>query len=152
MSAMNKEPFVNDSRDRKLMAHGFLVFVASIMVGAVATWLPAPRMGLSCHLNGLMNGMMLVLIGLVWSRLALSDFQKSLLFWLAIIGVYCTFTMHLFAAIFPSGNRFMPLASQGKVGSDWQEGLVFLGIVIIGSTLIPVSWLTAWGLWRQKRD
>ena len=78
--------------------------------------------------------------------------QKSLLFWLAIVGVYCTFVLHLFSAIFPSGNRFMPFASQGKVGTDWQEALVFLGVAIIGSTLIPVSWLAAWGLWRHKQD
>ncbi len=143
---------MNDSRDRKLMAHGLLVFAASIMVGAVATWLPAPRMGLSCHLNGLMNGMMLVLLGLIWNRFALGDSQKSLLFWLAIVGVNCTFAVYLFAAIFPSGNRFMPFASEGNIGTAWQERLVFLGIAIIGGTLIPVSWLAAWGLWRQKRN
>jgi hydroxylaminobenzene mutase len=99
-----------------------------------------------------MNGMMLALLGLIWNRLAIGEFQKSLLFWLALIGVYCSFAMHLFAAIFPSGSRFMPFASEGKVGTDCQEALIFVCNLIIGVTLIPVSWLTAWGLWRRERN
>lgn len=143
---------MNEPHDRRLMAHGFLVFAASILVGSVATWLPAPRMGLSCHLNGLMTGMMLVLMGLIWSRLALQDSTKVFLFWCAVTGVYCSFAMHLFAAVFPSGNRFMPFASEGMVGTDWQEAIVFVCNVFIGMTLIPASLLTAWGLWRRLRD
>jgi hydroxylaminobenzene mutase len=143
---------VNEPRDRRLMAHGFLIFTASILVGSVATWLPAPRMGLSCHLNGLMTGMMLVLMGLIWNRLALSGSSKTLLFWLAVVGVYCSFAMHLFAAVFPSGNRFMPFASEGKVGTDWQEAVIFACNVLIGATLIPGSLLTAWGLWRRLQN
>jgi hypothetical protein len=94
---------------------------------------------------------MLVLLGLTLNRMTLSDFQKVVLFWLAVTGVYCSFAMHLFATIFPSGYRFMPIASGGITGTDWQEAVVFACNIYIGLTLIPVSWLAVWGLWQRER-
>jgi (hydroxyamino)benzene mutase len=45
-----------------------LLFSLGLVTGLLAPKLANPRMGLSSHLEGLMNGMFLVLLGLIWQR------------------------------------------------------------------------------------
>lgn len=141
---------MTNSRDRRLMAHGFLIFALAIWVGLLAHWMANPRMGLAAHLEGLLNGMMLVLLGLVWKRLALGPRALTTTAWMLVIGSYTTLIMHVLAAVWPGGDFWMPIAAGGRNGAFWLETLVTTGVVIIGATLIPGSALVVLGLWRRE--
>lgn len=58
-----------------------------------------PRMGLSAHLEGTMNGMFLVLLGLLWHKLALKDKWLTTIFWLFIYGSFANFAAATIASI-----------------------------------------------------
>ena len=55
----------------RLLRLGVLLFLLGLLTGFAIPALANPRMGLTSHLEGLMNGMFLSL-GLLWPRLALS--------------------------------------------------------------------------------
>ena len=56
----------------RLLRLGVLLFLLGLLTGFAIPALTNPRMGLTSHLEALMNGMFLVLLGLLWPRLALS--------------------------------------------------------------------------------
>jgi hypothetical protein len=68
----------------RLLWHGFLLFLLGLLTGFAVPALTNPRMGLSAHLEGVMNGVFLVVLGLVRERLVLSARAVTALFWLAL--------------------------------------------------------------------
>ena len=46
------------------LRYGILLFFLGLVTGLVVPMLANPRMGLSSHLEGLMNGMFLIILGL----------------------------------------------------------------------------------------
>ncbi len=56
---------------RHLLQAGALLFVLGLFTGLVVPMLAAPRLRLSSHLEGVFNGLLLLLLGLVWQRLRL---------------------------------------------------------------------------------
>jgi len=51
---------------------GLLLFLLALIIGLFVQNMTNPRMALSAHLEGIMNGMFLMILGLVWRRLILS--------------------------------------------------------------------------------
>jgi hypothetical protein len=70
------------------------------------------HMGLSAHLEGLMNGMFLAVLGLVWQWLVLSPRASFILFALALYGAYANWFTTLLAAILGTSRR-TPIAGSG---------------------------------------
>jgi hydroxylaminobenzene mutase len=67
-----------DSPDRskrqgqRLLQVGITVFLLSLLIGLAIPAFTVPRVGLSAHLVGIMQGLFLMVIGLIWPRLQLS--------------------------------------------------------------------------------
>lgn len=53
---------------RKLIRYGILLFLLGLLTGFAMPAFENSRMGLSSHLEGVMNGMFLVLLGLIWKN------------------------------------------------------------------------------------
>ncbi|MEE4246828.1 MAG: hypothetical protein V2I33_15560 [Kangiellaceae bacterium] len=68
------------SFSQRLLVLGMILFLAGLLSGLVIAEMPNSRMGLAAHLEGVMNGVFMVAVGLVWDRLLLSSIQKNLLF------------------------------------------------------------------------
>ena len=141
---------MNDSRDRRLLVQGFLLILIALIVGMFVQRMPNPRMGLATHLEALLLGMMLLLLGLLWHRFSLPDWAFTVLAWFPIVGAHCSVVMHLFAALFPSGEYWMPIAAAGLEGALWQEWVVTIGVVVIGVTMLPAMAVALWGLFRNQ--
>lgn len=62
---------------RQLLIFGALLFLFGLLNGAVIPSFTNPRMGLSAHLAGVQNGMVLLLFGLLWPYLTLSNSTLS---------------------------------------------------------------------------
>ena len=55
---------------RRLLQLGIILFLLGLLTGLAVPALANPRMGLASHLGGVMNGLVLVALGLMWPRLA----------------------------------------------------------------------------------
>ena len=59
------------NRRRHLLSAGILLFLLALLTGMILPLLANPRMGLSAHLVGLLGGLFLVALGLIWRELDL---------------------------------------------------------------------------------
>jgi (hydroxyamino)benzene mutase len=134
------------SRDgERLLWHGFLLFLLGLVAGFAVPAVANPRMGLSAHLEGVMNGLFLVALGLVWQRLTLSARQAAALFWLAIYGTYVNWASTLTAAVLGT-SRNTPIAGAGFSGEPWAENLVDFGLFSLSVAIVAACILTLYGL------
>lgn len=80
-----------------LMFHGILIFLIGLLMGFCLFFgvFPNGRIGLVAHLEGVMNGMFLAIVGLLWHRLSLSAGQQRLTLGLALSAVY----LNIFQAV-----------------------------------------------------
>jgi len=130
----------------KVIRHGFILFLLGLLTGFVIPMMQNPRMGLSSHLEAVMNGMFLILLGLVWHKLQLS---KGALKWgyaLALFGTYTNWTTTLLAGLWGAGSGMMPIAGGSFQGDMWQEILIQIGLVSLSFAMIAVCILALWGL------
>ena len=56
----------------RLLQLGMLLFLFALIVGLVMPALAVPRLGLSTHLLGIMQGIFLMVLGVLWPRLRLT--------------------------------------------------------------------------------
>ena len=57
----------------KLLLFGILLFLLGLIVGFFIPVMTSSRLGVSAHLEGTMNGMFLMILGLLWHKLYLSE-------------------------------------------------------------------------------
>lgn len=132
-------------RSHRLLQLGILLFLLGLLVGFVVPALANPRMGLASHLEGIMNGIFLVVLGLLWPRLHLSPNASTTLFWLALFGTFANWTATLLAAFWGAGAS-MPLAAAGHEGSAMQEGIIDVLLITLSLAMVGVCTLVLWGL------
>lgn len=126
----------NDSALR-LCRHGALLFVLGLVTGALVSTFTNSRMGLSAHLAGVQNGMVLLIFGLLWQRLNLSARAGRIAELSSIFSMYAIWAALLLAAIFGT-SRVTPIAGAGFEGAAWQEALVAF-LLYTGSAAILVG-------------
>lgn len=132
--------------DTLLLQLGILLFLLGLLTGAVTRKLANPRMGLTSHLEGVMNGMFLVLLGLLWSRLNLSDTWLVITFWLAVYGTFSNWLATLLAAIWGAGAPRMPIAAAGHQGSPRQEAMIRFLLTSVSLADVAVCVIVILGL------
>ena len=113
---------------QKIQAHwliqlGVLLFLLGLFVGLAVPALTNPRMGLASHLEGIINGILLIGLGAIWHRLVLSTLWLKGLFALLIYGTFANWLATLLAAIWGAG-RSMPIAGQGQTSDPTKELIV----------------------------
>jgi hydroxylaminobenzene mutase len=122
---------------RSLIWHGLVLFFLGLVTGFVIPGLTNPRMGLSAHMEALLNGMFLILAGgVVWDLLKLSGRAATAVYWMLLYAAYGSWVFCLLAAVF-GASKTMPIAGAGYSADPWQEQLVTagLGLVAISITL-----------------
>ena len=129
----------------RLLQLGILLFLLGLLTGFVVPQLTNPRMGLASHLEGIMNGMFLVLLGLLWPKIRLSRGWLKLTFWLVIYGTFANWAATLIAADWGAGAS-MPMAAVGHQGTPSQEAIIDFLLWSLSAAMIAVSTLVLWGL------
>ena len=135
----------------RLLRHGFVLFLLGLLTGFAVPALHNPRMGLSAHLEGVMNAGFLMVLGLVWPRLTLPERSRSILFWLALYGTYANWGSTTLAAVFGT-SRSTPIAGAGFAGRPWQENLVDFGLASLSVAMLGACVLALRGLQRAPDD
>jgi (hydroxyamino)benzene mutase len=104
-------------------------------------------MGLTAHLEGVMNGMFLVILGLIWNRLVINDRWLSITFCLILYCSFANFVAVTIAAITGAG-KMMPIAG-GKAGTPVVEGLISFLLITLAFAMIFVCVVVLTGLYRN---
>ena len=73
---------------RKLIFAGVLLFFFGLLNGMAIPSFTNPKLGLSAHLSAMQHGFVLILFGLIWSRLALSDKGLMWCYRLSVFSMY----------------------------------------------------------------
>ena len=132
-------------RAHRLLQLGTGLFLLGLLVGLAVPRLANPRMALASHLEGVMNGMFLLVLGLVWPRLALGERAARATFGLAVYAGFANWGTTLLAAAWGAGAR-MPLAAGKHRGSAAQEVVIDALLVSLSVAIVAVCVLVLWGL------
>ena len=95
-------------------------------------------MGLSSHLEGVENGMLLILFGIIWTRLNLPRQALRVGYFLALFGTYINWFTTFLAGIWGAGGEMMPIAGTGFMGTTWQEILIKFGLFSLSIAMVFV--------------
>jgi|SRR5581483_6556120 len=136
---------------QRLLQLGTVLFLLGLLTGLAVPATSNPRMALASHLEGLLNGIFLLVLGLVWPRLALSPAMLTFAFWLAVYGSFANWSATLLAAIWPAGSALMPMAAQGHTGTSGQEAILKALLVTLSLAMILLCGTILLGLRRQGR-
>jgi len=137
-----------DRTARLLMALGATLFFLGLLAGLAVPAMTNPRMGVAGHLEAVMNGMFLIAVGAVWSRLSLPPRLMPWTSGLLSYGTYANCFFVSLAAIF-GASKTMPIAGAGYVALPWQESLVTIGLTTAALAMLAGSGLLVWGFFRR---
>ncbi len=133
------------------MWHGALLLFLGLLTGLLVPALRNPRMGVSAHLEALMNGFFLLILGIVWKELRLSARAATATFRIALFGTYMNWGFTLLGGAFGT-SRLTPIAGSGFIGEAWQEAFVAAGLVPLVLAMIVCSVLVLIGLSGPSRE
>lgn len=133
-----------------LLFLGILLFLFGLVTGLFIPLMTNPRMGLSDHLEGTLNGMFLVILGLLWNKLALKDNWLKLVFWLTIYGSFSNFVAVTVAALTGAG-KMMPIAG-GTEGASVIEQLISFLLISLALAMIAVCSIVLTGLYKYIKQ
>ena len=136
-----------NNRTQALLASGALLFFLGLLSGFAIPALTNPRMGGSSHLEGLMNGTFLMVVGLAWNHLNLSDRWGAVAYWALLYGAYANWIFVQLAGIFGTA-AMAPIAGAGQQGQVWQEALVTGGLLSVGLVMVVAGAILVWGFFR----
>jgi (hydroxyamino)benzene mutase len=117
---------------------GLILFLIGLLTGFAIPALKNPRMGLASHLEGVLNGMFLVLLGLLWPHVHLPHVWAAIGAWLIVYSAYANWLGTLLAAAWGAGRKLAPIAAGDHEASKAKEG-VFDFLVVSLSVAIVIG-------------
>jgi (hydroxyamino)benzene mutase len=134
----------------KLQFLGIFLFLLGLFSGFFIPLMANPRMGLSAHLEGVMNGMFLVILGLIWHKIEVSEKLLNITFWLTIYGSFSNLLAVTIGAI-TGGGKMMPLAG-GKEGAPFIEVVISFLLISLSLAMIAVCMVVLKGLYTHLKN
>ncbi|HEY7698035.1 MAG TPA: hydrogenase, partial [Vicinamibacteria bacterium] len=113
----------------RLLQVGMLLFLLALFVGLAVPKFALPRLALSTHLLGILQGTFLLVVGSLWPRLRLTSSLSMAGCALAVYGCIAAWTANLCGALWGAGGAMVPLAAGQARGSAIQEGLIRFGLM-----------------------
>lgn len=135
--------------DRRLIWHGVFLFFLGLMTGTQERRFTNMRMALSAHLEGVMNGMFLMMLGAVWGHVELPRPVRQTARWTALYGTYGNWLFTTLGAALGTAAA-NPTLSQGHHGTPRQERIVLLGFRSMRYAFLTSVVLILWGLASRR--
>lgn len=130
---------------RRLQWHGMALFLAGLLTGLAEQHFANPRMGLAAHLEGVLNGTFVLVVGVAWQELRLVQRLETIAFRGLLYGSYANWVVTTLAAAWGTVGM-TPIASTGLGALRWQEVLVTGGFVSVGIAMLSSAGLILYGL------
>lgn len=137
------------SQADRLVFLGLILFLIGLAVGMFVQNMANPRMALAAHIQGVMNGMFLVIIGLIWQRLILSSILLKATYLLVIYGTFANLVAVIIAAITGFG-KMMPIAG-GLEGTNMFEGLISFLLISLSLSMVAACIIVLIGYYKHMK-
>jgi hydroxylaminobenzene mutase len=134
---------------RRLLRHGLLLFLVGLVTGLVVPAMTNPRAGLAAHLEGVMNGMFLVVVGLAWPELRLSERAGRLVAGLLLLGTWANWGATTASAVLGT-SKGTPMAGAGFAAAPLVENAVYATLAVVALTMVGGSVGLVIGAWRRR--
>lgn len=141
---------LNRRQADKLIFLGVLLFFFGLIVGLMAPLFANPRLGVSSHIEGVLNGIFLIVIGLIWHKVNLTDKWLKITFWLALYGTFANWFGILIAAVFNAG-KMLGIVANGKEGPVIAEGIVAFLLITLSIAMLIICITILIGLRRNSK-
>lgn len=135
---------------RSLAILGAVLVLLGLLTGFVSGQLANPRMGLASHLEGLMNGTLMLALAAAWPKVRLTQRAEKWALWLLVCGSLANWLATFLAAVWGAGGETMPLTAAGHRAAEWQEGLVTVLLVSLSFAMVIAFGLILQGLIRGR--
>jgi (hydroxyamino)benzene mutase len=129
-----------------LLQIGVVVLLFTSFEGFVIPYLAVPQLGLSVHRLGAVEAVLLLPMGLLWSRLRLGATGSIIAFWLLVYSALAIITAYVMAAAWGAGDSMIRLAARTGRGSVVEETAISLVAYSSAPTGIVAFALILWGL------
>ena len=133
-----------------LLFAGFFLFLLGLITGLIVPAFANPRLGLSSHIEGVLNGIFLIVLGLLWHKLELSGKTLKITYWLTLYGTFANWFGMLVAAVFNAG-KMLGVAAGGQEGPPVAEALVAFLLVTLSLAMVIISVLVLVGLRKGSK-
>ena len=134
----------------KLIYFGVILFFIGLIIGLMVPIFANPRMGVSSHIEGVLNGMFLIVLGLIWNKVDLSNKWLKITFWTAVYGTFANCFGILIAAIFNAG-KMLSIAANGQEGTPFIEGIVTFSLISLSIAMLVVCVTVLIGLKQNMK-
>lgn len=130
----------------RLLQLGVSLVLFALLVGLAMSHFTVPRLALSAHLIGILQGVLLISLGQLWPKLSLSPAVSRVAFWLLVYGCIAALTANLLGAAWGAGNSIVPMAAGSAHGSTLQEAVINILLRSAAPALIVGLFLVLLGL------
>jgi len=137
-------------QEDKLIYLGVILFLIGLIIGLIVPVFANPRMGVSSHIEGVLNGMFLIILGIIWNKIDVSNKWLKITFWSAVYGTFANCIGILIAAIFDAG-KMLGIAANGQEGPPVIEGIVTFSLISLSIAMLLVSVTVLVGLRRNMQ-
>lgn len=131
---------------RRLALLGAVLVMLGLLTGWLVPAMANPRMGLSAHLEGLMNGMLMLALAGCWKLVRLSPGQERWCFALLAFGTLANWLATLLAAWWGAAAASMPITGSGYRAEPWQDMVVLVLLVTLALAMMAAFALIIKGL------
>ena len=133
---------------RRLVQLGLALFLLALVVGVLLHRFAVPRLALSAHLLGVLQGTFLLAIAAWWPKFSFTHKRSWLTFWLLAYGCVAAWLANLLAALWGAGNTLLSMAAGAARGSALQEGII---VVLLRSSAVALVAALVLLLWASRR-
>jgi (hydroxyamino)benzene mutase len=130
----------------RMLQIGIALFVFSGLEGFAIPHLPVPPLGRSVHTLSALQGVITLVLGLLWPRLNLGSTASRIAFWTFIYSSFATLIPFVMAAVWGAGNTTIPLAAGVARGSALQEAIIKVVLYSAAPPFFISMALILWGL------
>jgi (hydroxyamino)benzene mutase len=134
---------------RRLVRLGMSLFLLGLLTGLAVESMVNPRAGLAGHLEGVMNGIFLIVVGLAWKELGLSARTARITYVLLVFGTWANWATSTAIGILGT-SKATPIAGAGHSGSPLAENAVMGMLVLVALSMVAACGTMAFRLWRQR--
>ncbi|BBZ68402.1 hydrogenase [Mycolicibacterium insubricum] len=131
-----------------LFVLGLVLFLLGLLTGLLNPAVKNPRMGVASHLQGITNGPLLIVIGLLWPYVHLGHVWQIVTVALLTYGTYANWLATQLAAIWGAGRRFAPAAAGEHTASPAKEGVVDFLLASLAPAIIAATVILIVGVLR----
>lgn len=131
-----------------LLVLGLVLFLLGLLTGLFVPFLKNPRMGVASHLQGMTNGPLLVLVGLMWPHVHLPHAWEIVAVVLLAYGTYANWLATQLGSLWGAGHRFAPGATGEHRAEATRESIVDLLLVTLAPAMIVATVLLIIGVLR----